>query len=220
MGRGKGNALSGVHRTLHLVPGMVRGARGLSCFRDSQHLASCGTLSLGPAAKCHLQCAWSGRRCQVQSKVRTPRELPQHTQVVAQTLARPLAGGRARTRVLTVLRQSFLSLLYTSCTSSSRILRALPPPQAPLSPGVALRRCKGPGACAGRREQDRVPQHPSLGGGDPRASCFWGFGSCPQAHAHEPPVLTALLQRAPGQPPLGAASTVDWFQLGKREFSF
>lgn len=180
MARGKGNALSGVHRALHLVPGMVRGARGLSCFTDSQHLASCGTLSLGPAAKRHLQCSWSGRSCRVQSKVRTPRELPQHTQVVAQTLARPLAGGRARTRVLTVLRQSFLSLRYTSCTSSSRILRALPPRQAPLSPGGGVTEMQRP-RCLRREERaGPCPPAPQLGGETPVAAAFGGLDPAPR----------------------------------------
>jgi len=103
-GEGEGKGCS--WRALPRPREVVGGAGGLPRFRDSQHLASRSARLLGPAAKCHRPClcTWPGRGCGVPGEARRCWALPHGTQVLAQTLAQPLAGGRVQTHVLTVLR--------------------------------------------------------------------------------------------------------------------
>lgn len=183
---------------------MVRDAGRLPCFRDSQHPASCSTRLLGPAAKCHLQCTWSRRSCRVQSKDEAIRKAAS-AHAGRCTDSCPAAGRRqgpnARSHGATLILPFSLATPVTTAAAA--------PSERCLSTrncsrlGLALQRRKHPGTPRYLCWEERAgpcPPAPQLWGETPVPSCFRGFGSCPHAHAREPPVLTALLQLAPRCP--------------------
>lgn len=65
--------------------------------------AAPGCLALWPSVTFSCHWTWSRRRCWVQSKERRSGTLPQCTQLIAQTSAQLLAGGRDQMHVLMML---------------------------------------------------------------------------------------------------------------------
>lgn len=150
MARGKGST-PGAHQPLLLSLGwLLRGARGLPSFRDSQILP--------PAAECHhpLSVPVAQEEMLGSNPVRESGKVAQHTQVTAQ----PPAESKG--------------VFSQSCANPPSLCSHQEQPVP--GTGLGTRNCSHlgvvlwsedtqgpPSPCPGRREQGCGPQHPSVG---------------------------------------------------------